>query len=90
MEEVEGVGGGPAEGVLVENLFCEGADQRFPTELAMMVLFSALEDVVEVKGAFGGKEYIIYNIHIRLTLKTGGGGGAMSSAAERAQGAELS
>jgi hypothetical protein len=67
---------------LVEDLFCEGADQGLTAEWAMMVFFGALEDFVQVEGAFGGGEYIIYNIHIRLTLEAGGESGPVGSAAE--------
>jgi hypothetical protein len=75
---------------LVEDLFGEGADQRLAAERAVELLFGALDNVVDVERAFGGEEYVIYDIHIRLTSGIGSGGGALFGAAEGAQGAELS
>jgi hypothetical protein len=89
MEQIEGVGSRAGEGVLVEDLFCQGADQGLAAELAPVVFFGALDDVVDVKGTFGGDEYVVYNIHIRLTFGCGWGGLALFSAAKGAQGAEL-
>jgi len=75
---------------VVENLFGEGADEGLPPEGMMVVFFGALEDVGDMKGAFGGQEYVIYNIDIRLTFGAEGSGGALFGPAEGAQGAKLS
>jgi hypothetical protein len=75
---------------VVEDLFGEGADEGLPPEWAMVVLLGALENVGDMEGAFGGQEYVIYNIHVRLTLGPGRSGGALFSPTERAQGAKLS
>jgi hypothetical protein len=53
VEEVEGVGGGPAEGVLVEDLFGQGADQRLAAELAPVLFKDAGDDLVEMQGLAG-------------------------------------
>jgi hypothetical protein len=90
LEEVKGVGGGAGEGILIEHLFGEGADERLAAEWAMVLLPGALEDVSDMEGAFGGQEYVIYNIHIRLTFGPGRGDRPLGGAAERAQGAKLS
>jgi hypothetical protein len=75
---------------LIEHLLGQGADQGLALEGAVEVPFGALEDVVDMEGAFGGEEYVIYDIHIRLTFGAGTEGGALFGAAEGAQGAELS
>jgi len=54
------------------------------------MFLGALEDVGDMEGAFGGHEYVIYNIHIRLTFGTGRGVGALFGATEGAQGTKLS
>jgi hypothetical protein len=41
---------------LVEDFFGEGADHGLPAQGAVEVLFGALEDVVDVQGAFGSYE----------------------------------
>ena len=89
MKEVEGVGGGTGEGVLVQNLFGEGADQGLASELAVIAFFGALDDVVDMEGAFGGQEQVMNYIHIRLTIWLGGRGLGLFGAAQGAQGAEL-
>jgi len=75
---------------LIEHLLGQGADQGLTVERAVEVLFGVLDDVVDMEGAFGGSEYVIYDIHIRLTFGAGRAGGALFGAAEGAQGAELS
>ena len=67
-QKVEGVGGRAGEGVLVEDLFSEGADEGLAVELAAAIFFGTLDNVVDMEGAFCGYEYVIYNIHIRLTF----------------------
>jgi hypothetical protein len=42
-----------------------------------------------MKGAFGGEEYVIYDLHVRLTLGFGRRAFAVFAAAQSAQGAEL-
>jgi hypothetical protein len=74
---------------LVQNLFGQGADEGFPVELAAAVFFGALDDVVDVEGPLGGQEYVIYNIHIRLTFQLGRRSFAVFRTAEGTQGAEL-
>jgi hypothetical protein len=56
----------------------------------MVVLFSALDDVGDMEGALGGREYVIYDIHIRLTFGVGREGWSLGGAAEGAQGTKLS
>jgi hypothetical protein len=90
LEEGEGVGGGAGEGVLVQDLFGQGADQGFAAQGAAILFVRTLDEVVDMEGAFGGHEYIIYYIHIRLTLGFGLYGRTVFGAAESAQGAELS
>jgi hypothetical protein len=88
-QEIEGVGGGAGEGVLVQDFFGQGADEGFTVELAVVVLFGALDDVVDVERLLGRKEYVVYNIHIRLTLRLWRRGFAVFRSAEGTQGAEL-
>jgi hypothetical protein len=52
-EEVEGIGGGADEGVVIQDLFGQGTDQGFAPERAVMEPLGAAEDFVEVEGAFG-------------------------------------
>jgi hypothetical protein len=89
LQEVEGVGGGAGEGVLIQDLLGEGADEGFAVELAVVVLFGALDDVVDVDGGLGRQEYVIYYSHIRLALRLQRRTFAVLGAAEGAQGAEL-
>ena len=58
-------------------------------ELAVVVLFGALDDVGDVEWLPGRKEYVVYNINIRLTLRLQRRTFAVLGAAEGAQGAEL-
>jgi hypothetical protein len=88
-QEIEGVGGRAGEDVLVQDLFGQGANEGFAVESAVMVLFGALEDVTDMEGVFGGQKYVIYDIHIRLTLRVRRSGLTVFGAAEGAQGAEL-
>jgi len=74
---------------LVEDLFGQGADEGLAAELAAVVPFGALEDVIDVEGAFSGHEYVINYIHIRPTPFRGRGAFAVLGAAQGAQGAEL-
>jgi hypothetical protein len=90
LEQVKGVGGGAGEGVLVEDLFGQGADQGLSSEWSPVVLLGALEDIGDMEGAFGGQEYVIYYIHIRLTFGAGRGRRALFGPTEGAQGAKLS
>jgi hypothetical protein len=90
LEQAKGVGGGAAKGIVVEHLFSEGADEGLAPELATVVLLGALDDVGDMEGAFGGQEYVIYDIHIRLTLCAGRGHRALLGPAEGAPGAKLS
>jgi hypothetical protein len=75
---------------VVEHLFGEGADEGLSPERTMVVLLGALEDVGDMEGAFGGQEYVMYDIHIRLTFCAGRGRRAQLGPTERAQGAKLS
>jgi hypothetical protein len=90
LEEVKGIGSGAGEGILVEHLFGESADQGLPPEWTMVVLFGALEDVGDMEGTLGDHEYVIYYIHIRLTFGAGRDGRSLGGAAEGAQGTKLS
>jgi hypothetical protein len=76
--------------MVVEHLFSEGADEGLPLERTMVVLFGALDDIGDMEGAFRRKEYVMYYIHIRLTLCAGRGRRALVSPTEGAQGAKLS
>ena len=75
---------------MVEHLFGESADEGLPPEWTMVVLFGALDDVGDMEGTLGDQEYVIYYIHIRLTLCAGRNGGPLLGATEGAQGAKLS
>jgi hypothetical protein len=74
---------------LVQDLFREGADQGLAPEWAAVVLFGALDDVVDVEGAFGGCEYVMYYLHIRRASWRGRRAFAFLGAAQGAQSAEL-
>jgi len=74
---------------LVEHLFGESADEGLPPEWTMVVLFGALEDVGDMEGTLGDQEYVIYNIHIRLTFGAERDGRSLGGAAEGAQGTKL-
>jgi hypothetical protein len=63
-EQVEGVGGGADEGVLIEDLFGQGADQGLAPQGPMMELLGAADDFVQVEGTFGLDKYINNNIYI--------------------------
>jgi len=89
LTEVKGVGGGADEGVLIQDLLGESADQGLAAELAVVILFGALEDVGDMQGSPGGSEYVYNNVHIRLTFRLGGGGFSVLSAAQGAHGTEL-
>jgi hypothetical protein len=89
VKEIEGVGSGASEGVLIEHFFCQGADQGLAAEWAAVILFGALDDVVDVQGPFGREEYVIYDNHIRLAFGIGWGALALFGAAQGAEGAEL-
>jgi hypothetical protein len=89
LAEVKGVGGGADEGVLIQDLLGEGADQGLAAELAVVILFGVLEDVGDMQGSLGGSEYVYYYIHIRLTFRLGGGGFAVLGTAQGAHGTEL-
>jgi hypothetical protein len=74
---------------LVQDFFGQGADEGFAVELAVVVLFGALDDVGDVERLLGCKEYVIYNIHIGLTLRLWRRGFAVFRSAEGTQGSEL-
>ena len=76
--------------MVVEHLFSEGADEGLPPERTMVAFFGALEDIGDMEGAFGGHEYVMYDIHIRLTFCAERGRGALFGSSEGAQGAKLS
>jgi hypothetical protein len=76
--------------MVVEHLFSEGADEGLPPERTMVVLFGALDDVGDVEGAFRRQEYVMYYIHIGLTLCAGRRSRALVGPTEGAQGAKLS
>jgi hypothetical protein len=58
-------------------------------ELAVVVLFGALDDVGDVEWLPGRKEYVVYNINIRLTLRLWRRGFSVFRSAEGTQGAKL-
>jgi hypothetical protein len=64
VQEVEGVGGGAGEGVMVEDLLGEGADQGFAADGAVVELVGTAEDFVEVEGALFLFKYIYNYIYI--------------------------
>jgi len=72
---------------LVQDLFGQGADQGLAPEGTAVVLFGALDNVVNMEGAFGGDEYVMDEIHVRLPARLGRA--AFLGTAQRAQGAEL-
>jgi hypothetical protein len=74
---------------LVQDLFGEGADQGLAPERAAVVLLGALDDFADMEGAFGGNEYVINYIHIRLAPRLRRRAFAFLGAAEGAEGAEL-
>jgi hypothetical protein len=74
---------------LVQDLFGQGADQGLAPERAAVVPFGAEDDLVDMEGAFGGNEYVMYYIHIRLVARLRGRAFAFVGAAEGAEGAEL-
>jgi len=74
---------------LVQDLFGQGADEGLAPELTAVVPFGAEDDLVDMEGAFGGNEYVIYYIHIRLAARLRGRAFAFVGAAEGAEGAEL-
>ena len=53
------LGGRAAVGVLVQDLFGQGADEGLAPELTAVVPFGAEDDLVDMEGAFGGNEYVI-------------------------------
>jgi hypothetical protein len=74
---------------LVQDLFGQGADQGLAPELAVEVPFGALDDLVEMEGAFGGNEHVIDYIHIGFAARLRGRMFAFLGAAQGAEGAEL-
>jgi len=90
LKEIEGVGGGAGEGVLIEDLFGQGADEGLAAQLAAVVFLGAGNNLVDMEGAVGGGEYIMNKSHIRLTFWRVGRGFAVLGTPEGAQGAELS
>jgi hypothetical protein len=72
---------------LVQDLFGQGADQGLAPELAAAVLFGAQDDLIDMEGAFGGHEYVIYYMHVGLAPRLRRF--AFVGAAQGAEGAEL-
>ena len=54
-----------------------------------MVLLGAQDNLIDMEGAFGGDEYVMYYIHIRLAARLRRWAFAFLGAAEGAEGAEL-
>ena len=90
MEEVEGVGGGADEGVAVEDFFGEGTDEGLAAEFTAEALLGLNEDVLDVKGAWGGLEYVFDDGDVRLTFLAWDGPCPGFGGAEGAEGTELS
>jgi len=74
---------------LVQYFFGQGTDEGLAPEGTAVVPFGAEDDLVDMEGAFGGNEYVIYYIHIRLAARLRGQAFAFVGAAEGAEGAEL-
>jgi hypothetical protein len=90
MHQIEGVGGGAGESVLIENLFGQGADQGLTAEPPAMGLARLLQDVLDMEGASGFQKYVINDLDIRFTFRASSGPERSSAWAQRAQSAELS
>ena len=90
LKQIEGVGGGAPEGVFVEDLFGEGADQGLAAEFDAEGQARLEDDLVNMQRAAGGQEYILDNIHIRLTFLFNLIGGRGGFFPERPQRFELS
>jgi len=88
VEEVEGVGGGAGEGVMVQNLLGQGADQGFAADGPMVELLGAAEDFVEVERAIFFCQDIYYYIYIRHRL-SGAFWAAAFGAAQQTESTEL-
>ena len=89
MDEVEGIGGGAGESVLIQDLLGQGTDHGLAVELAVEVFLGTFHDFLDVEGAFSGYEYVIYNCHIRPTFGPGWWSRALGGSAEGTQSAEL-
>jgi len=87
--EIEGVGGRAHEGLAVEDLLGEGADQGVTTELAAEALLGLSEDVVDVEGTAGGLEYVFDYGDIGLTFLGGWAAAAGGGGAQGAESAEV-
>jgi hypothetical protein len=74
---------------LIQNLFGQGADQGLAPEWTAVVPFGAEDDLVDMEGAFGGNEYVMYYIHIRLASRLRRRAFAFLGPAQGAEGAEL-
>jgi hypothetical protein len=74
---------------LVEHLFGQGADEGLAVEGTVVVPLGAQDDLVNMEGAFGGHEYVIYYLQIRLAARLGRAWVGFLGAAEGAEGAEL-
>jgi len=90
MHQIEGVGGGAGEGVLIQDLFGQGADQGLAAEAYAIGLAGLLEDVLDMQGATGLDEYVIDDLDVRFTCRTRPRPGRSLPRAQGAQGAELS
>jgi len=88
LKEVEGVGGGAAKGVVVQDAFGQGTGQGLAAELAAVELVSPADDFVEVQGGFGFFKYIYNYSHVRGRLSRASGAAARGTAQE-AEGSEL-
>ena len=74
---------------MIQHLFGQGADEGLAPEWAAVVLLGALDDFADMEGAFGGNEYVMYYMHIRLAPRLRRRAFAFLGAAEGAEGAEL-
>jgi hypothetical protein len=54
VEQVKGVGGGAAEGILVKHLFGQGTDEGLAVQFTVVLFLGALDNVGNVKGSFSG------------------------------------
>jgi hypothetical protein len=74
---------------LIQDFFGQGADEGLAPELAAVVLAGAQDNLIDMEGAFGGSEYVMDDIHIRLAIRLRLRAFAILGAAQGAQGAEL-
>ena len=55
----------------------------------MEVFLGPLDEVVDMQRAFGGQEYVMQDLHVRLTFRFGRRASAVFGATQSTQGAEL-